>query len=79
MLIIGGMVLIKGGMKSRCSWDSVLTLRSDEKLSGGFLRFCTLYQVRVHLQLKVNKYAIHAYTHGPVTGSGPSVVYSLLS
>ena len=21
-----------------------------------------------------NKYAIHAYTHGPVTGSGPSVV-----
>ena len=20
-----------------------------------------------------NKYAIHAYTHGPVTGSGPSV------
>ena len=22
---------------------------------------------------KVNKYAIHAYTHGPVTGSGPSV------
>ena len=53
MLIIGGMVLIKGGMKSRCSWDSVLTLRSDEKLSGGFLRFCTLYQVRVQVQLKV--------------------------
>ena len=23
---------------------------------------------------KENKYAIHAYTHGPVTGSGPSVV-----
>ena len=23
--------------------------------------------------LKKNKYAIHAYTHGPVTGSGPSV------
>ena len=22
---------------------------------------------------KINKYAIHAYTHGPVTGSGPSV------
>ena len=21
-----------------------------------------------------NKYAIHAYTHGPVTGSGPSAV-----
>ena len=21
----------------------------------------------------LNKYAIHAYTHGPVTGSGPSV------
>ena len=24
---------------------------------------------------KQNKYAIHAYTHGPVTGSGPSVVW----
>ena len=23
--------------------------------------------------IKKNKYAIHAYTHGPVTGSGPSV------
>ena len=23
--------------------------------------------------LEQNKYAIHAYTHGPVTGSGPSV------
>ena len=23
--------------------------------------------------LQKNKYAIHAYTHGPVTGSGPSV------
>ena len=22
---------------------------------------------------ETNKYAIHAYTHGPVTGSGPSV------
>ena len=22
----------------------------------------------------INKYAIYAYTHGPVTGSGPSVV-----
>ena len=22
-----------------------------------------------------NKYAIYAYTHGPVTGSGPSVVW----
>ena len=22
---------------------------------------------------RINKYAIHAYTHGPVTGSGPSV------
>ena len=26
---------------------------------------------------KKNKYAIHAYTHGPVTGSGPSVVEPL--
>ena len=26
------------------------------------------------LPLTKNKYAIHAYTHGPVTGSGPSVV-----
>ena len=26
---------------------------------------------------KENKYAIHAYTHGPVTGSGPSVVLVL--
>ena len=26
---------------------------------------------------KGNKYAIHAYTHGPVTGSGPSVVEPL--
>ena len=25
-----------------------------------------------------NKYAIYAYTHGPVTGSGPSVVTPLL-
>ena len=24
---------------------------------------------------KKNKYAIYAYTHGPVTGSGPSVVW----
>ena len=24
---------------------------------------------------KLNKYAIYAYTHGPVTGSGPSVVW----
>ena len=23
--------------------------------------------------VKTNKYAIHAYTHGPVTGSGPSL------
>ena len=27
---------------------------------------------------KQNKYAIYAYTHGPVTGSGPSVVTPLL-
>ena len=26
-------------------------------------------------QIIKNKYAIHAYTHGPVTGSGPSVVW----
>ena len=26
-----------------------------------------------------NKYAIYAYTHGPVTGSGPSVVTPLLA
>ena len=25
------------------------------------------------VQTLKNKYAIHAYTHGPVTGSGPSV------
>ena len=25
------------------------------------------------MELIKNKYAIHAYTHGPVTGSGPSV------
>ena len=24
-------------------------------------------------RLNTNKYAIYAYTHGPVTGSGPSV------
>ena len=29
------------------------------------------------LQVNTNKYAIHAYTHGPVTGSGPSVVEPL--
>ena len=23
--------------------------------------------------MSINKYAIHAYTHGPVNGSGPSV------
>ena len=28
---------------------------------------------RRHGEYKVNKYAIYAYTHGPVTGSGPSV------
>ena len=28
-------------------------------------------------KLQVNKYAIHAYTHGAVTGSGPSVVEPL--
>ena len=27
--------------------------------------------------MEFNKYAIHAYTHGPVTGSGPSVVEPL--
>ena len=27
---------------------------------------------------KTNKYAIYAYTHGPVNGSGPSVVTLLL-
>ena len=27
--------------------------------------------------IEENKYAIHAYTHGPVTGSGPSVVEPL--
>ena len=26
-----------------------------------------------HFDIDKNKYAIHAYTHGPVTGSGPSV------
>ena len=29
--------------------------------------------MRINLFLKKNKYAIHAYPHGPVTGSGPSV------
>ena len=27
----------------------------------------------ISIILLVNKYAIYAYTHGPVTGSGPSV------
>ena len=26
-------------------------------------------------QNNFKKYAIHAYTHGPVTGSGPSVIW----
>ena len=29
---------------------------------------------RYQVAISVNKYAIYAYTHGPVTGSGPSVV-----
>ena len=29
-----------------------------------------LFTVSVREDLHVNKYAIHAYTHGPVTGSG---------
>ena len=28
---------------------------------------------------KQNKYAIYAYTHGPVTGSGPGVVTPLVT
>ena len=27
------------------------------------------------MDMYYNKYAIYAYTHGPVTGSGPSVVW----
>ena len=27
----------------------------------------------VNLKRNINKYAIYAYTHSPVTGSGPSV------
>ena len=32
----------------------------------------------IYANYPTNKYAIYAYTDGPVTGSGPSVVTSLL-
>ena len=31
-----------------------------------------------HVKIKGNKYAFHAYTHGPVTGSGPSGLSSMM-
>ena len=31
-------------------------------------------ELGVKIKLKKNKYAIHAYTHGPVTGSGSRAV-----
>ena len=34
-----------------------------------------IVQVNIQTLLKKNKYAIYVYTHGPVTGSGPSVVW----
>ena len=35
--------------------------------------FCGMLYKEFMMELIKNKYAIHAYTHGPVTGSGPSV------
>ena len=40
------------------------TVRSD---------WCAFQPQGPQCLLELNKYAIHAYTHGPVTGSGPSV------
>ena len=50
-----------------------------EKILNGTLRekIAILEQFKINIQKRktlLNKYAIHAYTHGPVTGSGPSVV-----
>ena len=46
-----------------------------EQMRAGFQR---IYDMMGDISIDVpqvikNKYAIHAYTHGPVTGSGPSV------
>ena len=37
-----------------------------------------LKHLNMHTNQGRNKYAIYGYTHGPVTGSGPSVVTLLL-
>ena len=56
----------------------------DEKTDTVFyvqekpIKIAIVYPKKTEFGKEINKYAIYAYTHGPVTGSGPSVVTPLL-
>ena len=66
--------LIQEGSPSTRTVVSAYYYESNNALNDKQLHFfpITLFQkARLFDKDKLNKYAIHAYTHGPVTRSGP--------